>query len=93
VTTSRESPRADLYSCWGEMLVSKWYVLDGLEGLVVVTYLPFLLVEEVLALLPAAEEQDGLADVLAVPGHFRALLDETPERRDTGTGANHDDGL
>lgn len=57
------------------------------------TYLPLLLVKEVLALLPAAEEQDGLADVLTIASQFRALLDETSERRDTGTGANHDDGL
>ena len=62
-------------------------------GLIVATYLPFLLVEEILALLPAAEEQNGLSDVLAIASHFRALLDETSERRDTGTGADHDDGL
>jgi hypothetical protein len=57
------------------------------------TYLPFFLVEEVLALLPAAEEQDRLSDVLAVASHLGALLDETSERRDTGAGADHDDGL
>ena len=57
------------------------------------TYFPLLLVEEILALLPAAEEQDGLADVLAIASHFRALLDETSERRDTGAGTDHDDWL
>lgn len=57
------------------------------------TYLPFFLVEEVLALLPAAEEQDSLPDVFAVASHFRALLDETSERRNTGTGTDHDDRL
>ena len=61
--------------------------------MIVETYLPFFLVNEVLTLLPAAEEQDSLADVLAIASHFRALLDETSERRNTSTGANHDDGL
>jgi len=44
-------------------------------------------------LLPAAEEQDGLADDLAVAGHLSALLDEASEGCDTGTGADHDDRL
>jgi len=57
------------------------------------TYLPFLFVDEVLALLPAAEEQDSLADVLTITSHLRALLDESSERRNTGTRTNHDDGL
>jgi hypothetical protein len=65
----------------------------GPKGWASRTYLPFLLVDEILVLLPAAEEQDSLANNLAVASHLGALLDETSERRDTGTGADHDDRL
>ena len=44
-------------------------------------------------MLPAAEEQDGLANDLTIASHLGALLDETSERCDTGTGTNHDDRL
>ena len=56
-------------------------------------HLPLLLVDVVLGLLPAAEEQQSLTNAVAVLGLLSALLHETTERRDTGTGTDHDDRL
>lgn len=57
------------------------------------TYLPFVLVHEILGRLAAAKEEQSLANLLAVLGLLDALADETTHGSDTGTRTNADDGL
>lgn len=57
------------------------------------TYCPLFLVEEVLGLGPATEEEDGLANGLASSRLCGAFLDEGAERSNTGPWADHDDRL
>lgn len=57
------------------------------------TYLPLVLVHEVLGRLAAAKEEQSLANLLAVLGLLHALTDEATHGRNTGTGTNADDGL
>jgi hypothetical protein len=59
----------------------------------VITHLPFLFVHEILSGFPAPEEEDRLANLLAILRHLAPLTNEPTEGSNTGTGANHDDRL
>ena len=57
------------------------------------TYLPFLFVEEVFMLFPAAEKEEGSSNVFSNFCLSGSLLDESSEWGYTGTGADHDNWL
>jgi len=57
----------------------------------VFAYLPLILIQEVLALVAAAEEKDRLADVLAVLRLLCAFCYEAAEWRHAGAGSDHYD--
>lgn len=56
------------------------------------TYLPFILVEEILVTVTAAKEQNSSADLLALGSQSSTFLNEPTERSDTSAGTDHDDG-
>ena len=68
-------------------------MLEGLGCALGLTYLPFVLVHEILGRLAAAKEEQSLANLLAVLGLLNALADKATHGSDTGTGTNADDGL
>src|SRR3954465_14609847 len=56
-------------------------------------YLELIFVEEVLVALTASKEQKCRSNLLTLGGESSTFLNESTERRNTSTGANHDDGL
>lgn len=57
------------------------------------TYLPLLLVQEVLISITATKEQNRRSNVLATFSQSSSFLDEATERRNASTGSDHDDGF
>lgn len=58
-----------------------------------ITYLPLRLVHEILSRLSASKEQESLANFDSILSLLGTFLNESTERGNTSSRANHDDGL